>query len=374
MELGTHNGVSYAAFCEAVLAARVDARCYAVDTWTGDEHAGRYGEDVYASLKSFHDTRYATFSTLLRATFDEACVRFADGSIDLLHIDGLHTFEAVRHDWLQWRGKLSDSAVVLFHDTNVRDRDFGVWRLWAELRKQYPSFEFLHGYGLGVLLVGAHVPPEVAALGYADRSAVATIRERFAALGQSHALRYELAAAEERQRALEHSEHAARAESDLLRRRLVAMRAENREAAATLEARYADQQRHIDGLQRDIDALQRDIDILHASTSWRVTGPLRWLRVSLRRQHARLQLVRAALSPQGTGARRAISASLRRRVRLAPSRAAVSPAFSADRSNRWRDLSPLGRAVRYADRIRPRCHCAPRRRRLPFCACACYWS
>ena len=183
VELGTHNGVSYAAFCEAVAQYGIDARCYAVDTWQGDEHAGHYGAAVFEALRRFHDARYAGFSELLRCTFSEALPHFADGSIDLLHIDGFHTYDAVRGDFEAWRPKLSDRAVVLFHDTNERRGDFGVWRLWRELQAAHPGFEFLHSHGLGVLAVGPQAPEDVLALcSLGDKASV--VRERFALLGE----------------------------------------------------------------------------------------------------------------------------------------------------------------------------------------------
>ena len=185
VELGTHSGVSYLAFCQAIKAVALPTHAYAIDTWRGDEHSGYYGEEVFDKLRGVHDPRYSSFSRLVRTTFDEAAGHFSDDSIDLLHIDGLHTYEAVKHDFETWGPKLAPRSIVLFHDTNVRERGFGVWKLWRELAESHPHFEFLHGHGLGVLGVGTGFPSALTDLFAAtyDARAEKYIRDLFSRLG-----------------------------------------------------------------------------------------------------------------------------------------------------------------------------------------------
>lgn len=76
---------------------------------------------------------------------------FPLGSVQLLHIDGFHSYEAVAHDYTTWLPVLADYGIVLFHDIAIQAYGFGVWRWWEEVSSLHPSLEFSHSGGLGIL-------------------------------------------------------------------------------------------------------------------------------------------------------------------------------------------------------------------------------
>lgn len=152
VELGTHHGGSYFSLCDSVNANRLQTICYAVDTWEGEEHAGFYQEDVYQYVKNYNNLNFSQFSKLLRMTFENAVEIFDDQAVDLIHIDGCHSYEAVRSDYETWSPKISLNGFMLFHDTSEEQLGFGVKQFWNELSDQYPHqcFEFFHSHGLGI--------------------------------------------------------------------------------------------------------------------------------------------------------------------------------------------------------------------------------
>lgn len=151
VELGTHTGNSFCAVAQALEAFAPSGKVYAVDHWKGDDHAGSYSEDVYTELKSYTANLYPDMAVMLRASFDEAISQFDNVSIDLLHIDGMHTYEAVKHDFESWLPKLSAKGVVIIHDSAVTVRDFGVGAFVRELASKHSVFEFDHSHGLAVV-------------------------------------------------------------------------------------------------------------------------------------------------------------------------------------------------------------------------------
>ena len=259
VELGVFLGDSYLPICETVFRNKLGTRCFGVDTWEGDAHAGAIGSSSFDRLKAFHDLRYGAFSRLLRMRFEDAVREFKDDSIDLLHIDGLHTYEAVRSDFETWLPKMSAQGVVLFHDTAVKRDDFGVDRLWSEISPKYPSFEFEHSNGLGVLAIGKELPEALrwlTELADPERSAVRLAFAHAGAAAAAHAV-------------LRPATNGYQVDEECSDPRVLSARVLEYEEATQFH-------------KETIQALRKHIESLQASTSWKVTGPLRKLSDMLR--------------------------------------------------------------------------------------------
>jgi predicted O-methyltransferase YrrM len=254
VELGTHFGYSYFVFCEAVVRLGLETRTFALDSWEGDDQAGLYTEDVYEFVSRTNEREFAEFSTLLRGYFDESLDKIDDGTIDLLHIDGRHGYEDVRHDFESWLPKLSPRAVVLFHDITEHQEGFGVWRLWDELSEKYPSFAFDHAHGLGVLGVGTELASPITAFFDAGRTSAEEIKRRYVELGDALAERARL---------------------ELLPAEVESLKAH----WASSEHGRLKAEREAKDLRLEVERIKAEMEQrvgeYRASTSWRITAPVR---------------------------------------------------------------------------------------------------
>lgn len=297
VELGTHRGNSYCAMCQAVANLQLGSTGTAVDTWEGDVHMERE-DGLFDEVRSYHDPKYSGFSTLLRATFDNARSYFSDQSIDLLHIDGTHTYEAVRHDFESWKSAMSDRGIVLFHDIEVRRDDFGVWKLWEELSAQYPSFDFKHSHGLGIIAIGPNYPDELHALFdlAKDSQSKARVQALFSSRGAALVSQLVLSRTED---AFENQIDALKNEADSLLSQIDKMQNSNdmldeancqlkaivesqKEALVAYNSKFESCRQKIENLQFEVAQLsaaraaaEQALYDISTSTSWILTAPVR---------------------------------------------------------------------------------------------------
>ena len=304
VELGVHKGDSYFGFCQAVASQGLNAQCFGVDTWRGDEHSGFYGEEVFAEFTAYNERRYGGFSTPVRMLFSEALDSFAEESIDILHIDGYHSYDAVAADFETWLAKMSRRGVVLLHDIAVRDRDFGVWRFWEEVKERFPSFGFSHSSGLGVLGVGSELPEAVARFLDFAKASPASAGQVFEALGARCMLMGEAEARSKELAGLRGSLESASLELAKVRKDLEDGRKEWLDASFSLEKQLASKHELVESLVLELDRLraalagaqsdaagiqgtldqvvaQRD-EIVNSET-WRATAPVRKSLLTIRR-------------------------------------------------------------------------------------------
>ncbi|HYN77506.1 MAG TPA: class I SAM-dependent methyltransferase [Lamprocystis sp. (in: g-proteobacteria)] len=259
--------------CHAVRVVRAPTACYAVDTWEREEPARRSDTGF-----SGDECCYAEVSRLLRMPLREAVGFFSDETITLLHLDGistdgLHDYEAVRDRFEWWLPKLSPSAVVLLHGTGGRDEGSGVRRFWKELVQRYPlNLEFFHSQGLGVLQLSGGDRTVALEWLSPDSAKRQDLLADFGARGVEIERQY---ANRKRQDAvsLTHSSLAERDKEVATLR--YALAARDRELAEIGTLRYALSER--DSRIAALSSKAAERDAMVASTSWRISWPLRAL-------------------------------------------------------------------------------------------------
>jgi predicted O-methyltransferase YrrM len=139
LEIGSYLGASATCFAAAV-EEEESAKIYCIDTWNNDAMT----EGKKDTYKIFHlNTR--SFQHVIKPVrgfstdvVDE--IKAKTNTIDLLFIDGDHSYQGVKADWLAYKDFLQPSSIVVFHDIGWAE---GVQKVIEEVKPYMKSFDCL---------------------------------------------------------------------------------------------------------------------------------------------------------------------------------------------------------------------------------------
>jgi predicted O-methyltransferase YrrM len=162
VEIGTARGGSL-----FLLSCAADPRALLVSI---DLPAGFYGGG-YPVWKSMLFRRFIGKDQSLRlirgnshkaATFDPVATALRGRKTDLLFIDGDHSYDGVKKDFIQYRTLVLPGGLIVFHDIleSRKDKSITVAPLWQEIAHRYQTEEIVESYAQGEFGIGVLTVPE----------------------------------------------------------------------------------------------------------------------------------------------------------------------------------------------------------------------
>ena len=153
VELGVDRG--YSAFVFANALKSQNGIIYGIDLFEGDIHAGF--RNTYQSVLDTINEENLKQIKIIHGEFSEVSKTW-NLPINILHIDGLHTFEAVTNDYQNWSKFLQEDGIMLFHDVSVFD---DIARFFRNIEGDWYKLYFTHSAGLGILTRNINLRDEI---------------------------------------------------------------------------------------------------------------------------------------------------------------------------------------------------------------------
>jgi len=163
IEIGSKLGGTFNILCNISTGKRIS-----IDL-PGGIHGGwmlqghPYMGDVYLDRNAFFNMRYPNVHMITGDSHKKETVnevtKCLDGELaDFLFIDGDHTYEGVKQDWLDYKHFVKPGGWIAFHDINDteqhRDLNVYVGKLWDELGGNKVEFNVHKDWGgIGVVQV-----------------------------------------------------------------------------------------------------------------------------------------------------------------------------------------------------------------------------
>jgi predicted O-methyltransferase YrrM len=171
VEIGTARGGVFYVLCQLASAA---AKLLSIDL-PGGEFGGGYMIEDQKRFRSFAKGKqklyFLRFDSHKLSTLNRVKQDLNGDKIDLLFIDGDHTYEGVKADFDMYSPLVRNGGLIAFHDIcfHPAHPTCKVDQLWAELKSQYEHWEFIDPRdiswgGIGVIRKKLDTPPKAKGL------------------------------------------------------------------------------------------------------------------------------------------------------------------------------------------------------------------
>ncbi len=148
LEIGSYIGASACCFGTAMKKYGF-GRVFCIDTWNNDAMT-EGNRDTYTEFLK-NTASFAQFIIPVRGFSTEVVeqITVKTNQVDLLFIDGDHSYEGVKADWDAYKGFLKGGSIVVFHDWGWAE---GVkWVIREEVSPVVSSFDSLPNMWWGTI-------------------------------------------------------------------------------------------------------------------------------------------------------------------------------------------------------------------------------
>jgi len=159
LEIGTYAGATLFLFSQV---ASQNAQIISIDL-PGGSHGGGYPEWKKPIFKKFASP--AQKIILIRddshrfATLKRVKRTLKNKKLDLLFIDGDHTYQGVKRDFRLYNSLVKDNGLIVFHDivTHPPESNCEVSKFWNEIKNEFVSNELVEDWnqnwgGIGIIV------------------------------------------------------------------------------------------------------------------------------------------------------------------------------------------------------------------------------
>ena len=112
-EIGVFEGFTTRRLAEAMAG---DGELFAIDPFTPGRFGGCWGRLIarkeVAKVKTVRRVRFIP-------KFSHEAAAMIKGDFDFVFLDGDHSLEGIRRDWVDWAGRLGPGGIMALHDTRV---------------------------------------------------------------------------------------------------------------------------------------------------------------------------------------------------------------------------------------------------------------